>query len=162
MKNKLKEKILSPAALAKKLSALKKKKKKIVFTNGCFDILHRGHVTYLNQARAKGDVLIVAVNADVSVQKLKGPTRPINPLEDRQWVLAALECVDFVTAFSEDTPLKIIQKLMPNVLVKGGDWKPEQIVGSSTVIENGGRVYSLPFVKDKSTSAIIDKIIHTT
>ncbi len=133
----------------------KNKKKKVVFTNGCFDILHAGHVTYLEKARALGDVLIVALNTDASTQRLKGPTRPINKLQDRLKVIAALESVSYVIPFSEDTPLKVIQKILPDVLVKGGDYDPKKIVGYKEVTENGGKVLALSFVKGKSTTGII-------
>ena len=131
------------------------RKRKIVFTNGCFDILHSGHVTYLEKARALGDLLIVALNTDASTRKLKGPTRPINRLDDRMKVIAALESVSFVIPFSAETPLKLIQKILPDVLVKGGDYDPKKIVGYSDVIENGGKVLALPFVKGRSTTQII-------
>ena len=155
----MKSKILSPKALKKTLTKLQKQKKKVVFTNGCFDILHRGHVTYLAQAKARGDILVVAVNSDASVKKLgKGQGRPVNNLKDRMAVIEALGCVDFVTSFNEDTPLKLITLLQPNVLVKGGDWKPEQIVGSKVVLASGGKVFSLPFVKGKSSTGILKQI----
>lgn len=132
--------------------------KKLVFTNGCFDILHRGHVAYLNEARALGDFLIVGVNSDKSVKRLKGETRPINNEEDRKFVLQNLKSVDFVELFEEDTPLNLIKKIMPNILVKGGDWRPEQIVGSAEVLSSGGEVYSLKFINGFSTTNIINKI----
>lgn len=134
------------------------KDKKIVFTNGCFDILHRGHLGYLKEAKACGDVLVMGLNSDRSVKALKGPERPINNEQDRKFMLEALRFVDFVEIFDEDTPLELIKKIMPNVLVKGGDWGVEQIVGSSEVIENGGSVYSLKFVDGFSTTNIIKKI----
>lgn len=150
-------KIKSPRSLATHLRKLKKssKKCKVVFTNGCFDLLHKGHVSYLEAARKKGDLLVVALNGDASVRRLKGPTRPLNGLADRLEVIAALESVDFVTWFEEDTPLSVILALRPNVLVKGGDWNPEHIVGSTQVKEWGGRVFSLPYIKGKSTTRII-------
>ncbi len=132
--------------------------KKIVFTNGCFDILHVGHVCYLEEAKNLGDFLIIGVNSDDSVSRLKGPSRPINPLEQRMMVLAALQSVDAVISFSEDTPYNLIEALMPDILVKGGDWKVEDIVGSSLVIGNGGRVLSLPFTEGWSTTSIEQKI----
>lgn len=134
------------------------KNKKIVFTNGCFDILHRGHVAYLNEAKALGDLLVVGLNSDDSVKRLKGPERPINSQLDRKFVLENLKAVDFVEIFEEDTPLQLIKKVAPSVLVKGGDWAPEQIVGSEFVLENGGKVLSLNFVDGFSTTNIIDKI----
>ncbi len=152
----LKKKILSPNALATRLKKLKSKK--VVFTNGVFDILHAGHVTYLEKAKELGDVLIVALNSDASTKRLKGPTRPINHLLDRQCVIAALESVDFVTSFGEDTPLKLIQKFLPNVLVKGGDYTPKDIVGFKEVTENGGKVKVITFLKGRSTTRTINKI----
>lgn len=132
--------------------------KKIVFTNGCFDIIHRGHITYLNEAKALGDLLVIGLNSDKSVKRLKGDQRPINNQDDRKYLLENLKSVDFVEIFEEDTPLKLITYLLPSVLVKGGDWKIEQIVGSEEVIQNGGDVYSLNFVDGFSTTNIIEKI----
>lgn len=134
------------------------KGKKIVFTNGCFDILHRGHVTYLSEARKLGDLLIVGVNSDASVKRLKGPERPINSEKDRAYVLSQLKAVDFAEIFTEDTPLNLILKVRPSVLVKGGDWKIDQIVGGKEVVANGGEVFSLQFVDGYSTTSIIQKI----
>ncbi len=134
------------------------KNKKIVFTNGCFDILHRGHVAYLNEARALGDALIVGLNSDASVKRLKGPERPINQESDRKFVLENLKSVDAVQIFVEDTPLEIIKAIRPHVLVKGGDWKIDQIVGGREVIEWGGEVLSLNFVDGYSTTSVINKI----
>lgn len=136
------------------------KGKKIVFTNGCFDILHRGHVAYLNEAKKLGDVLVVGLNSDASVKELKGPERPVNSELDRKYVLENLKAVDFVAIFGEQTPLRLIQEVKPDILVKGGDWKPEQIVGSDFVISNGGQVLSLNFVDGYSTTNIIQKINH--
>ena len=135
--------------------------KKSVFTNGCFDILHRGHVTYLAEARKLGDVLIIGVNSDASVKRLKGPERPINNEEDRRYVLGQLKSVDFAEIFTEDTPLNLIMKIKPHVLVKGGDWKIDQIVGGKEVVANGGEVYSLQFVDGYSTTSVIHKIQST-
>jgi len=132
--------------------------KKIVFTNGCFDILHRGHVTYLNEAKKLGDLLIVGVNSDASVKRLKGPERPINNEQDRSFVLSQLRAVDFTEIFTEDTPLNLILKVRPQVLVKGGDWKIDQIVGGKEVISWGGDVFSLNFVDGYSTTSVIQKI----
>lgn len=137
------------------------KGKKIVFTNGCFDILHRGHVTYLTEARKLGDLLVVGVNSDASVKRLKGPERPINNEEDRKYVLSQLKAVDFCEIFTEDTPLNLILKVDPKVLVKGGDWKIDQIVGGKEVIARGGDVFSLNFVDGYSTTSIINKIQDT-
>jgi len=131
----------------------------LVFTNGCFDILHRGHVTYLDRARALGATLVVGVNTDASVRRLgKGEGRPINPLEDRLHVLAALEAVDLVTEFDEDTPLELILACRPDVLVKGGDWPIARIVGATEVTGWGGRVHSIAFEFDRSTSETIRRI----
>lgn len=137
------------------------KGKRIVFTNGCFDILHRGHVTYLAEARKLGDLLVVGVNADASVKRLKGPERPINKEDDRQYVLSQLKSVDFVEIFHEDTPLNLILKVKPKILVKGGDWKIDQIVGAKEVLADGGDVFSLNFVDGYSTTSIIHKIQDT-
>ena len=147
-------KIKSPDALKRVLA---KTKRRTVFTNGCFDLLHKGHVTYLEKARAQGDLLIVALNSDASVQRLKGPERPINELADRLEVLAALEAVDYVTWFEEDIPLNLILKLRPKVLVKGGDWKVSDIVGGPEVLGWGGKVRSLTFVKGRSSTQIIER-----
>ncbi|MGD9591430.1 MAG: bifunctional D-glycero-beta-D-manno-heptose-7-phosphate kinase/D-glycero-beta-D-manno-heptose 1-phosphate adenylyltransferase HldE [Candidatus Berkiella sp.] len=132
---------------------------KVIMTNGCFDILHAGHISYLQQARALGSCLIVAVNDDDSVKRLKGQSRPINPLEQRMQVLAALGCVDYVVAFGEDTPRNLIAKILPHVLVKGGDYKPEQIAGAIEVIQNGGKVEILPFVDGCSTTQTIARMV---
>lgn len=137
---------------------LKNKNNKVVFTNGCFDILHRGHVAYLNEAKSLGDVLVVGLNSDSSVKRLKGSERPVNTEQDRKFVLENLKSVDFVEIFSGDTPLDLIKKINPNILVKGGDWKLEQIVGSSEVLANGGQVLSLDFVDGFSTTSTINKI----
>lgn len=137
------------------------KDKRIVFTNGCFDILHRGHVTYLTEARKLGDLLVIGLNADASVKRLKGPERPINNEQDRLYVLSQLKAVDFVEIFTEDTPLNLILKVKPKVLVKGGDWKIEQIVGGKEVISLGGEVFSLNFVDGYSTTSLIHKIQET-
>lgn len=143
-------------ALQKFLS--ENKDRRIVFTNGCFDILHRGHVTYLTEAKKLGDLLVVGLNSDASVKRLKGPERPINNETDRQYVLSQLKAVDFVEIFEEDTPLNLILKVKPSILVKGGDWKIDQIVGAKEVIANGGDVFSLNFVDGYSTTALIHKI----
>ncbi len=129
----------------------------IVFTNGCFDLLHVGHVRYLQEAKALGRTLIVGVNSDKSVQKLKGPTRPIQNENDRAEILAALGAVDYVVIFGEDTPENLIKEVRPDILVKGGDWKPETIAGGPFVMSYGGKVLSLQFVDGKSTTKIIEK-----
>ena len=133
------------------------KNKRIVFTNGCFDILHRGHVTYLAEARKLGDLLIVGVNSDASVKRLKGPSRPINSEVDRAFVLLGLKSVDAVEVFTQDTPLELIKLIRPKILVKGGDWKIEQIVGGAEVLSWGGQVLSLNFVDGFSTTSIIER-----
>ena len=149
-------KITDPADLAERIAGLPRP---LVFTNGCFDILHRGHVTYLAQARALGAALIVAVNSDASVRRLgKGEDRPVNPLADRMALLAALECVTLVTWFDEDTPLARILECRPDVLVKGGDWPVEKIVGYREVTAHGGSVHSIPFIHERSTTALMEKI----
>ena len=131
----------------------------LVFTNGCFDILHRGHVTYLEEAAALGKSLVVGVNDDASVRGLdKGPERPINCLDDRMAVLAALRCVDAVMPFSDPTPIRLIEAARPDVLVKGGDWSPDKIVGAKEVRAWGGSVHSIPFRFDRSTSRVVKKI----
>jgi D-beta-D-heptose 7-phosphate kinase/D-beta-D-heptose 1-phosphate adenosyltransferase len=127
-------------------------------TNGCFDILHAGHVSYLEEAKSLGDQLVVAVNDDASVARLKGPSRPITPLEDRMAVLSGLAAVDWVVPFSDDTPTELIRQLSPDVLVKGGDWSVEQIAGAEWVMQNGGEVRSLEFKPGRSTTQLIDSI----
>jgi len=143
--------------LAKTLSTLRSKGKKIVFTNGCFDILHVGHVDYLSKARCLGDVLVVGLNSDSSVKKIKGKDRPINKESDRAKVLSSLYFVDYITSFNEITPENLIKKVRPDILVKGGDWKIEDIVGSSFVRSYGGKIKSIPFVKGYSTTSIIER-----
>lgn len=151
-------KFLSQQELKQKLETVRKGKK-VVFTNGCFDILHVGHVKYLQEAKAQGDLLVVGLNSDASVRKLKGETRPIQNESDRGEVMSALGCVDFVTIFTEDTPENLIHLVKPDVLVKGGDWKVNQIVGSDFVMSYGGEVKSLQFVQGKSTTNIVSKIL---
>jgi len=149
-------KIAAPQDLAARIATLPRP---LVFTNGCFDILHRGHVTYLAQARALGAAMVVALNSDDSVRRQnKGPDRPINPLADRAALLASLECVDLVTWFDEDTPLARILDSRPDVLVKGGDWPVERIVGAPEVRGWGGTVVSIPFIHERSTTSLLDKI----
>ncbi len=142
----------------KKICESLKQKKKIVFTNGCFDLLHVGHVRYLQEAKKQGDILIVGINTDASVKRLKGPQRPLQTEQDRAEILSALECVDYVALFEEDTPLRLIQELQPQVLVKGGDWKPDQIIGSDVVLAAGGKVLSLNFIEGRSTTNIIGRM----
>jgi len=139
------------------LAPLRSQNKKIVFTNGVFDLLHVGHVRYLQEARALGDALVIGVNADASVKRLKGPTRPVQNEQDRAEILAALACVDFTVIFTEDTPANLIQQVKPDILVKGGDWKVDQIVGAPFVMSYGGQVMSLQFINGKSTTQIIAK-----
>lgn len=135
--------------------ALRHSKRSIVFTNGVFDILHAGHVTYLEKARSFGDVLIVGINSDESARRIKGETRPVNTLSDRVTVLAALRAVDHVISFDEDTPIALIETLLPDVLVKGGDYTRENIVGMSIVERNGGRVEIVPLMQGRSTTSVI-------
>lgn len=151
-------KVKGIADAGKEIKGLKSLGKKIVFTNGCFDILHVGHVRYLHEARGLGDHLIVAVNSDRSVRAIKGHERPIMGQDERAEILAALGCVDTVIIFDEETPLKAIECLMPDVLVKGGDWKPNEIVGGDVVLAAGGEVRSISFVEGASTTGIIKKI----
>ena len=149
-------KICAPADLPARLATLPRP---LVFTNGCFDILHRGHVTYLAQARALGAAMVVALNTDASVKRQgKGDDRPINTLADRAAVMAALGCVDLVTWFIEDTPLELIRITQPDVLAKGGDWTIDKIVGNDLVTARGGRVVSIPFEHQRSTTALLQKI----
>jgi D-beta-D-heptose 7-phosphate kinase/D-beta-D-heptose 1-phosphate adenosyltransferase len=144
--------------LLARLDMYRQEGKRIVFTNGCFDILHRGHVTYLSRAKALGDVLVVGVNGDAGVRRLKGPTRPINTLEDRAQVLAALSCVDHLVAFDEDTPVQIIRAIRPDVFVKGGDYTREKLPEAPVVESLGGTVHILPYLQDRSTTGIIERI----
>lgn len=155
------KKIKTVAELRPLLEILRGAGKKIVFTNGCFDIIHTGHTRYLAQAKAYGDLLVVAVNSDASVRKIKGEKRPINPQTDRMETLAALEMVDFVTVFDEPDPYRIISELSPDVLVKGGDWPIEKIIGRDVVEARGGRVINVPYVEGASTTGIIEKILKT-
>lgn len=133
--------------------------RKVVFTNGCFDLLHVGHIRYLGEARALGDLLVVGVNSDASVKGLKGPTRPIQNQEDRAEILAALAAVDYAVIFDEPTPERLIKDVQPDVLVKGGDWKIDQILGAPTVLARGGEVRSLAFHPGRSSSTLIEKIL---
>ena len=134
----------------------------IVFTNGCFDIIHRGHIELLSAAKKKGDRLIVGLNGDQSVKRLKGNDRPLQPVEDRAMILDAIESVDMVVGFEEDTPAEIILHFLPDVLVKGGDYTTDTIVGADTVIANGGTVETIPLILEKSTTALLDRIIKST
>ncbi|NIM57890.1 MAG: D-glycero-beta-D-manno-heptose 1-phosphate adenylyltransferase [Candidatus Aminicenantes bacterium] len=153
------KKFKRPADLVKIRNKLKNKRKKVVFTNGCFDLLHSGHVHLFREAKKKGDVFIVAVNDDASVKKIKGTSRPIFPLEERIEILGAIEEIDYLTSFSEETPQKIIALLLPDVLVKGGDWKPDEVVGRKEVEEVGGEVVIIPYLEGSSSSEIIKRIL---
>jgi D-beta-D-heptose 7-phosphate kinase/D-beta-D-heptose 1-phosphate adenosyltransferase len=155
----MKEKIKERENLRKIVEGLKKEGKRIVFTNGCFDLLHAGHVRYLEAARALGDILIIGINSDASVRGLKGSLRPILPVEERAEILSGLGCVDYVTVFDEPTPLGLITLLRPHVLVKGGDWTREDVVGRDVVEGDGGNVAILPFVPGSSTTNIIETIL---
>jgi D-beta-D-heptose 7-phosphate kinase/D-beta-D-heptose 1-phosphate adenosyltransferase len=138
---------------------LRERGEKLVFTNGCFDLLHPGHVRYLQEASGLGDRLLVAVNGDATVARLKGPGRPLTPLAERMEILAALAAVDYVVAFEEETPLEIIEEIVPDVLVKGGDWTKDRIVGRERVEREGGKVLSLPYAPGYSTSGILQRIV---
>jgi D-beta-D-heptose 7-phosphate kinase/D-beta-D-heptose 1-phosphate adenosyltransferase len=153
------EKIFEREELKDKVHALKMAGKKIVFTNGCFELLHIGHVRYLKAARAEGDLLVVGINSDRSVHRIKGPKRPVVPENERAEVLASLACVDFVTLFDEPDPLVTIRSLMPDVLVKGADWEEDAIVGRDVVKANGGRVVRIPLTQGASTTRIIERVL---
>ena len=150
-------KVLAGEGLERALAAWRKQGKRVVFTNGCFDVLHAGHVQYLRFARSQGDVLLVGVNDDASVRALKGESRPVNPLEDRMDVLAALECVDAVTSFSETTPAEIVRRVTPQVLVKGEDWRSKGVVGREWVEQHGGTVVLAPLLAGRSTTSILER-----
>jgi D-beta-D-heptose 7-phosphate kinase/D-beta-D-heptose 1-phosphate adenosyltransferase len=149
------KKIQKQSDLEKIRNQLKNKDEKVVFTNGCFDLLHSGHVHLFREAKKLGDVLIVAVNDDESVKKIKGASRPIFPLEERLEVLEAIDDIDYLTSFSEETPRQVITRLLPDILVKGGDWKPDEIVGREEVERAGGEVVIIPYLKGRSTSQIL-------
>ena len=151
--------VIEATQLASELGQMQKDGKKVVFTNGCFDLLHPGHVSYLAAARALGDLLVVGVNSDDSVRRLKGEKRPIMPEFARSQLLAALSSVDYVTLFAEDDPYRLISLLQPDILVKGGDWDTSSIVGRDIVEARGGKVYSLPFIDEYSTTSIVEEII---
>lgn len=146
-------------SLVKLREQLRAAGKKVVFTNGCFDIIHAGHIYLFRTARSMGDVLIAAVNDDDSIQRFKGPSRPIFPLEERLEVLQAIAAIDYLTVFFQDTPLQVIQALQPDVLVKGGDWKPAQVVGRAEVLAAGGRLEIVPYQPGSSSSGIIERIL---
>ena len=153
-------KLVSKTQLSQILTKLRNEKKTIVMTNGCFDIIHPGHVTYLKQAKALGNKLIVAVNSDASVKRLKGDKRPINILNDRISVLSSISCINYILVFDDDTPLSLIKALKPDVLVKGGDYKISDIIGADYVQACGGEVYSLPLYENLSSTNILMRLSH--
>jgi D-beta-D-heptose 7-phosphate kinase/D-beta-D-heptose 1-phosphate adenosyltransferase len=150
---------MDPAALADRLRGLRGAGKHVVFTNGCFDILHIGHIRYLSAAKNEGDLLVVGLNSDQSVRLIKGKRRPIVRQDQRLEILASLQVVDYVTLFDEPDPLKLIQLLKPSILVKGEDWPEDKIIGADFVKANGGKVVRVPLVEDASTSGIIERIV---
>jgi len=154
----LKTKLKSLGIIKNEIKALQQQGKKIVFTNGCFDILHAGHVDIFHQARNLGDVLVVAVNSDISIKKIKGEKRPVVPQAQRMQVLAALEAIDYVVIFDEENPFEIIKEIQPDILVKGGDWPVETIVGRELVEKKGGKVLSIPLMEGISTTNIIEEV----
>ncbi|NIS59762.1 MAG: D-glycero-beta-D-manno-heptose 1-phosphate adenylyltransferase [Proteobacteria bacterium] len=154
----MREKLRAKDELKNILEGLKRRGKRIVFTNGCFDILHIGHIRCLEKAKKEGDILIVGLNSDRSIRSLKGPSRPFTPEAERAEVLSALACVDYVVIFDEPDPLELISSLKPNILVKGGDWTPETTIGREVVEGMGGKVVIIPQVRGFSTSAIVDRI----
>lgn len=153
-------KIISASALGRMVKRLKQNGKRIVFTNGCFDILHYGHIKYLQDARSKGDYLVVAVNSDSSIRKIKAKNRPVIAQADRLKTVAALASVDFVVLFNADNPLNLIKALKPDILIKGADWNKQKIIGADFVTSYGGKVLTVNLVKGRSTSALIEKIVH--
>jgi len=153
--------IMSRTKLVAAIKALKKRGKKIVFTNGCYDLLHAGHVRFLKAAKKMGDVLLLALNSDSSVRRIKGKNRPITPQSERAELMAALSPVDIVTVFYEDDPYNIIRDVKPDVLVKGGDWPLDKIIGADVVRENGGVVRNIRYVKGRSTTNIIKRVIES-
>ena len=150
---------MSQAAAAREARRVQARGRKVVFTNGCFDLLHVGHVRYLRAARRLGDALAVGVNSDASVRRIKGPGRPINTERHRLEVLSALECVTWLCLFGEETPLRLIRKIGPDILVKGGDWPVEKVVGRDVVTARGGRVLTIPLVRGISTTELIRKSV---
>lgn len=145
--------------LAEIRAGLKKEGRKVVFTNGCFDLLHAGHIDYLTKAKALGDVLIIGLNSDDSIRRLKGDKRPLLPHDERAFAIWNLKAVDYVTIFEQDTPFELIQTIIPDILVKGGDWSLDNIVGRDIVEANGGVTTNIPFVVNRSTSSIIEIIL---
>lgn len=162
MVTEIQAKIQGREALTEVRKQFSQQNKTLVFTNGCFDILHRGHVEYLQQSRMMGDALVVGLNSDDSVTRLKGKGRPLLPQEDRAFLLASLSAVDFVCIFEEDTPLELIEAIRPDVLIKGGDYQVHEIVGREVVEGHGGKVVTIPLIPNRSTSDIIRKIITLT
>ncbi len=155
----MRKRILSKEKLKGELDRLRHEGERVVFTNGCFDILHAGHVQYLNEARKFGDVLVVGLNSDRSVRSIKGDLRPVVSQDERAYVVASLKAVDYVTIFDEDTPLQLIEYLEPHILVKGGDWSEDSVVGRESVVKRGGSVRIIPLVKGRSTTNLIEKIL---
>jgi rfaE bifunctional protein nucleotidyltransferase chain/domain len=155
----VREKIKAKDELKNILEGLKRRGKRIVFTNGCFDILHIGHIRCLEKAKKEGDILIVALNSDRSIRSIKGPSRPFTPEAERAEVLSALTCVDYVVIFDEPDPLELISFLKPDILVKGGDWTPETTIGREVVEGIGGKVVIIPQIQGVSTSAVVDRIV---
>ncbi len=156
---KTQKKILKPQSLKKKLSVLRKQGREIVFTNGCFDILHFGHVSYLESIKKENNILVIGLNSDRSVKGIKGKARPIIHQEGRAKLLAGLGCVDYVVMFDEDTPQKLIEYLLPDVLIKGADWKGKEVAGADAVCKNGGKVRFVKYIDGFSTTNIINKIL---
>jgi D-beta-D-heptose 7-phosphate kinase/D-beta-D-heptose 1-phosphate adenosyltransferase len=152
-------KVKSLAAVVRTVRAAQRTGRRVVFTNGCFDLLHRGHVRYLERARSLGDLLVVAINSDRSVRQLKGPSRPVVPGAERAEVLAALQAVSLVLIFDDPTPAYVIEAVRPDILVKGGDWPVSRIVGAEFVLSRGGEVFSLPYIPGRSTTALIHRIV---
>ena len=150
--------LISRQTLSELCREAKSEGKTIVFTNGCFDIIHAGHIAYLNDSKKLGDILVIGLNSDDSVKRLKGPSRPYNNINDRAVVLSALKPVDYVSVFEEDTPLELITAILPDVLTKGGDYNPDNIVGADVVRAGGGKVIVINYVEGKSTTLIIDKL----
>jgi rfaE bifunctional protein nucleotidyltransferase chain/domain len=152
------DKIITVAQASDLTKDLQKSNKKVVFTNGCFDLIHPGHVDYLRKAKACGDILIIGLNSDASIQRLKGKERPINDFYFRSTILAALEFVDYIVKFEDDTPLYLIKQILPNILIKGSDYTIDKIVGAKEVLEKGGEVKTIDFLEGFSSSSIINKI----
>jgi D-beta-D-heptose 7-phosphate kinase/D-beta-D-heptose 1-phosphate adenosyltransferase len=153
------DKVTNLAQLLETLRPLREDGRSVVFTNGCYDLLHVGHLELLESAAQLGDLLVVGLNGDASVRRLKGQARPLVPFDERATMVAGLEAVDWVVGFDEDTPERLIRELLPDVLVKGGDWAPDEIVGRETVERNGGRVVTIPLIAGRSTTAIVERIM---